>query len=307
MNPYKPMLAKDADLAKVKFPLLVQDKLDGIRAAVVDGKLLSRTLKEIPNREIFNALSRPEFEGLDGELIVGSPTSAACYRSTASYVMAPNKTGEPWCFYVFDKWNEDAGFEQRHAKASAIVRDAFRLDGDLEMVPYRLAASESDLEAIEVERIEAGHEGVIARIPGSAYKFGRSGKTGPLLKIKRHIDFEAEVIGVYEELHNANEAKRNALGRTERSSAKAGKVGKGTLGGLVLRAINGPCEGVEFRCGTGFNANQRDMLWRGREGIVGLTAKIKAFPIGVKEKPRHPVWQGWRFAADLPSTDSHAS
>jgi DNA ligase-1 len=137
-------------------------------------------------------------------------------------------------------------------------------------------------------------EGVILRDPAGLYKFGRSGKTGPLLKVKRFIDFEAEVVGVYEEMHNANEAKTNELGRTERSTAKAGLVGKGTLGGLVLRALNGPAEGVEFRCGTGFDADARKVLWKHRERLTGKTAKIKSFPIGVKDKPRHPVWLGWR-------------
>jgi DNA ligase-1 len=133
---------------------------------------------------------------------------------------------------------------------------------------------------------------VILRDPAGLYKFGRSGKTGPLLKLKRFIDFEAEVIGVYEEMHNANVATKNELGRTSRSSAKAGKIGKGTLGGLILRAINGPAAGVEFRCGTGFDAAARAELWANPP--IGKVAKVKSFPIGVKDKPRHPVWLGFR-------------
>jgi DNA ligase-1 len=291
---FRCMLAKDGNLDKVTFPLAVQDKLDGIRASVVDGRLVSRTLKLIPNAEIQEALGRPEFEGLDGELIVGEPTAPDCYRTTVSFVMAADKTGAPWSYHVFDKWDEDGGFTLRHARAHAVA-------GNLpfaRMVTFRIAGSHDELEAIEAERIEEGHEGVIARVPDAPYKFGRSGKTGPLLKIKRFSDSEAKIVGVYEELHNANEAKRNALGRTERSSHKAGKVGKARLGGLILVGLPNDneqaakYEGVEFRCGTGFDAADRLELWT--LDLTGRVARIKFFPIGAKDKPRHPVFLGWR-------------
>ncbi len=300
---FKPMLAKDGNLEKVTFPLAVQDKLDGIRASVVDGRLVSRKLKLIPNQEIQGALGRPEFNGLDGELIVGDPVAPNCMRTTSSFVMAPNKTGESWAFHVFDKWDEDGGFTLRHARAHAVAGNL----PQFRMVPFRIVGSHAELEAIEAERLAEGHEGVVARVPDAPYKFGRSGVTGPLLKVKRFVDFEAKVVGVYEELHNANEAKRDALGRTERSSHKAGKVGKGTLGGLVLVGLPSDnehaakYEGVEFRCGTGFDKGDRAQLWfeahtpeRDGTGLNGMVAKVKFFPIGAKDKPRHPVFLGWR-------------
>ena len=300
---FKPMLAKDGDLSKLRYPMLIQPKLDGIRASVVDGRLVSRTLKSIPNREIREALSVPQFEGLDGELIVGDPRADDCYRRTSSYVMAQDKTGEPWTFYVFDVWSSDA--------PNSVRVDALRTMSPwwpprVQMVGTMQVDDADELERMEAVLIEQGYEGAILRDPKARYKFGRSGKTGPLIKLKRFIDFEAEVIGVYEEQANTNVATRNALGRTERSSHKAGKVGKGTLGGLVLRALNGPSAGITFHCGTGFTAEQRADYWRewhanlersaALRGVVapGAVAKVKSFPIGVKEKPRHPVFLGWR-------------
>lgn len=290
---FKPMLAKAGNLDKVTYPLAVQDKLDGIRASVVNGRLVSRKLKLIPNQEIQNALARPELEGLDGELIVGSPTAPGCMQTTSSFVMAPNKTGAPWAFHAFDMWNHPGDFLARHTVAASIVRE-WRGPGDLVIVPFKMAKDAGELDSIEAAALAEGHEGVIARVPDSLYKFGRSGVTGPLLKVKRFLDFEAKVVGTYEEMHNANEAKRDALGRTERSTRKAGKVGKGRLGGLELVAINGPCEGVAFRCGTGFNAAQRESLWAVRNELSGRTAKIKSFPVGVKVAPRFPVFLDWR-------------
>jgi DNA ligase-1 len=68
-----------------------------------------------------------------------------------------------------------------------------------------------------------------------------------------------------------------------------------------LRGLNGPYEGVEFRCGTGFDAADRERLWRDpKRGttVIGRVAKIKHFTVGAKDKPRFPVWLGWRHEDD---------
>lgn len=295
---FAPMLAMSAgDLTKLTYPVIAQIKLDGIRASVVDGKLVSRTLKEIPNREIFNMLSRSEFEGLDGELIVGDPAAHGCMQSSVSFVMSRDKTGADWTYHVFDKWDVETSYFTRYHDALAIVQPRHRLEMRLEMVEGLRCEDEAALVAFEAETVAAGHEGIIVRNPSAPYKFGRSGKKGPLLKVKRFIDFEAVVLDVFEELHNGNEATKDAFGRTERSSHKANKTGKGRLGGLTVRAINGPHEGQQFNVGTGFTAAQRESLWG--DDLIGAIAKVKSFPIGVKDAPRHPVWLGWRDESDM--------
>lgn len=288
MTDFKPMLAhpKSPDPEALEYPVLVQPKLDGIRAVVRGGRLLSRSLKPIPNASIRAILEDVAYEGLDGELIVGPPTADDCYRRTCSFVMAEDKTDEPWTFYVFDRHDSDAPVGERITSLVAFGRVA--------PVHTELVADAAVLAALESVYLAEGYEGGIIRIPGSAYKFGRSGKKGPLLKLKRYIDYEAEVVGVVEELHNANEAKTNALGRTERSSHAENKIGKGTLGALIVRALNGPHEGAEFKVGTGFTAAEREELWRNEEFLIGEVAKIKSFPVGTKDRPRHPVWLGWR-------------
>ncbi len=312
----KPMLALDAAKlrkddedpagipAALRFPLAAQEKLDGIRVMVQDGQAVTRTLKPVPNREIREALSRPEFEGLDGEVIVGEPTDEDCYRKTESFVMSSSKTGEPWTFMVFDKLDQPGPFWVRYGEAEKIAQSADWDGTPIFTVNTRNILTPADLVQFEVDLLACGYEGVILRDPAQPYKHGRGGKRDQtLVKLKRYIDFEAEVIGVYEEMHNGNEAVTNALGRTERSSKAEGKVGKGTLGGFYLRALNGPCEGVEFKCGTGFDAAMRADFWvahhdaRGGMPMIGRVAKVKSFPVGVKDKPRHPVFLGWRVMA----------
>jgi len=305
MSEFKPMLAcKLSDPAKLRFPAYVQPKLDGIRASVVNGRLVTRTLKQVPNNVIFNALSRPEFEGLDGELIVGDPTASDCYRRTSSFVMAEHKSGEPWCYFVFDKHDHPGTFAERYL--ALVELRASGLPVRIQIVPTLTVEDADALARIEASFIEQGHEGAVLRGPHTRYKNGRASMTaGELIKLKRFEDAEAEIIGVYEEQHNGNVGRMNALGRTERSTAQAGKTGKGTLGGFHVR----DCEtGIEFKVGTGFSAAERAQFWADwhadPKGVaeftyVGAIIKYKSFKIGVKEKPRHPVFLGFRDRRDM--------
>jgi DNA ligase-1 len=296
---FKPMLASPADLDAVRFPIFASPKLDGIRASVVQGRLLSRTLKEIPSRYIFNQLSNPALEGLDGELIVGEPTSPTCYRDTVSGVMADNKTPD-YAYHVFDLWDKPhLSFTSRRRQLVNLVgrltdNGVFRI----KLVAHAVLHNREELDAYEADRVAEGYEGVMLADPSAIYKFGRATtKGGELLKVKRFVDAEAEVIGVEEEMFNGNTAETNELGRTKRSSAQAGKVGKGSMGALIVRDL---ATKVEFNIGTGFTAADRAYWWdwfiKQTERTPKPVVKYKSFPIGVKDKPRHPVFLGLRPA-----------
>jgi DNA ligase-1 len=318
MTIVKPMLAhsKTPDLSTLTYPQIVQPKFDGIRALVVDGVLVSRSAKPIRNAEIQAALGRPEFNGLDGELLVGDPTANDAMQRTSEVVMKEDRPGREWRFYVFDLHDTTAAYTVRFADLAALLprfnlalsAAIGRSDG-MVLVAGTEAADPAEVGAVEAAFVAEGYEGAILRDPRAAYKHGRSGKTGPLLKVKRFIDFEARVVGCYERMHNANDAKRDAFGRTERSTAKDGLIPAGDLGGFELVALNGPHEGQTFRCGTGFDAAQRDEFWKchtwpggtfpAPEPLVGRIAKIKSFPVGVKDAPRFPTFLGFRDADDM--------
>lgn len=292
-KPFKPMLASPADLDNLQFPVYASPKLDGIRCSIVKGQALTRALKEIPNRHVFSLLSKPMYEGLDGELIIGSPTSEDCYRETVSGVM--RHTGTPaFRYHVFDLWNHRGDFSERRADLQASFFEAGCDNGFMSLVPHTVIRTREELDAYEASHVAAGHEGVMLAAPNGAYKFGRSTtKEGLLLKVKRFEDSEAVVIGLEEEMFNGNEAETNELGRTKRSTAKAGLVGKGSMGALIVRDVK---TGVEFNIGTGFTAEDRRYWWDTltNKKAGPLTVKYKSFPVGVKDKPRHPVYLGLR-------------
>lgn len=286
----KPLLSATLkDPASISYPALISPKLDGIRCLINDrGVPVTRTLKLIPNEAIRKELIRLKLPQLDGEIIVGDPKAGDCYRQTSSGVMSFD--GEPdWTFWVFDIVGAGP-FERRLAKAKQIVKALGHKR--VRIVPHKLAKNPNDVLYYEEKHLLVGYEGIMGRSPLGQYKFGRATlREGILWKLKRFSDSEATITGFVEQMHNANEAKVNALGRTERSSHKENKHGKGTLGTLEATDV---VTGVAFEIGTGFTDQERHEIWNAREAWLGRIVKYKFLPVGVKDKPRHPVYLGPR-------------
>lgn len=288
---FKPMLASDANLAALRFPLYASPKLDGIRATKLPGQpLLSRSLKAIPNAHVQKLFDYTFYDYMDGELIVGSPTSKSVYRDTMSGVMS--RQGVPDVkLYVFD--HVEFPFNKYEWRLQDVKKNADY--PNLVILEQRVIWNIGDLLEYEESMLEQGYEGLILRSLDAPYKYGRStAREGYLLKLKRFMDAEATIIGFEERMHNGNEATTNELGRTERSSHKANLVGRGDLGAITVRF--GECT---FNIGTGFDDSLRSEIWANRDYYLGKIAKFKYFAVGIKDAPRHPVFLGFRDPADL--------
>ena len=285
----KPLLAYTVeDTSTLKYPLFASVKLDGIRCLVIDSVAYSRNMKPIKNEYVQKCIGKPEYNGLDGELIVGDIFAKDCYRQTNSGVMS--KDGEPdFKFYVFDRW--DMGNFKFETRYTNIPKLPF-----VEIVSQWEMNSEGELLMFETELLEKGAEGVMVRSVDGIYKNGRStAKDGILGKVKRFSDAEYRIVGFVERMHNANEATRNELGYIERSSHKDNLVGRGDLGALVLETA----DGQKFNCGTGFDDALRAEIWANKDAYIGRMAKVKSFLIGVKDLPRFPVFLGFRDEGDI--------
>ena len=291
----KPMLSAtvttDLDLT---FPCVVSPKLDGIRALILDGKLVSRNLKPIPNRVLRKLLSVDSLDGLDGELISGVPTNKDVFQVTTSDVMSQDRDPERVVFWVFDDCSQlDVPFTQRLESARAKVKK-FGSD-QVRMVSHQYLTKLGQLKAFEDEWVKAGYEGLMVRAPNGPYKCGRSTmREGWLAKLKRFSDDEAVIIGFEEQMKNNNVATKDALGRTERSHHKENLSGKGTLGSLRVRGVSGEFNGVEFSVGSGFSDETRDRIWRDRKTLLGEVIKYKYFSPGSKNAPRFPTFVWFR-------------
>lgn len=294
MSEFKPLLADEVDLDNVDYDnTWVSAKYDGIRAFVRDGVVLSRKLKPIPNQHVQNLFK--QYEYLDGEMIVGEPNAKSVYQDTYSGVMS--KAGEPDVrFFAFDHIQDPN--EEYHARYAKVQTAALN-QPLIQVVQQHGIQNAMDLLEIEQWYLDKGYEGLMLRAirgTNSRYKFGRSTtKQGTLLKLKRFTDAEAQVIGFQEEMFNGNEATKDELGNTKRSSHAENKVGKGSLGALLCITHGG----VMFNVGTGFTAAQRKEFWDKQDSLLGLIVKYKSFAIGVVDAPRFPVFLGWRDPIDM--------
>lgn len=298
----RPMLAastKAEDLSKLAFPLLASPKIDGVRAVNVNGKLVSRTLKDIPNALTQCCFGTLYLDGLDGELVVGNPTDHNLMQQTMSGVMS--RDGAPKAeWFVFDDWKLGAmPFAERIAAVKERISRVYTPDlaKRIHAVSHTLVSSYAELQAYEEKRLAEGYEGVMVRSLRGPYKQGRSSvREGYLLKVKRFADAEAEVIGAVELRHNGNAATVDARGFTKRSTHAANKQGGGVLGCLKVRDLS---SGVEFEIGTGFTWAQREQMWENRDKLPGLLVKYQHFTVGAVDKPRFPIFLGFRDRRDV--------
>lgn len=310
----KPQLAEDAILDQVKFPCIVQPKIDGVRALNLNGTLTGRSLKPFEGFGITEYFSRRDFLGLDGEMTLGNKPNCMnrlCSLTTSAMGRFQGVTEMPdlhW--WVFDHL---AHTSQRY------LDRYWRLKNTVEklnhprvhLVPMFEVVGPNELNRFIGEFFDQGYEGTIIRNPAAAYKPGRATQKGQeLWRVKPWADAEILVTGITEGEINTNEAKKNALGRTERSSAKAGMVPNGQIGsiqGVMLADFHDPFTGkllfpkdLPVTVGSGeMTVAEAEYYFRNPNEIVGHIVKFKHMTHGVKDKPRFPTYMSHRLPQDM--------
>lgn len=292
---FKPLLAVACeDIYPLKYPVIVSVKCDGIRAIIKGGVVYSRTMKPIPSEAVQKKFGKPEYDGLDGELVYGDLYAPDAFNKSTSFCMSKKVpeglSEEHIAFYAFDVVDEGT-----YANRLLYVADKAVGEG-MEVLPQHWMYTPEELKIFQTKVVEAGGEGVMIRSPEGRYKQGRSTlKEGILLKLKIFTDEESVVVGFEEKMHNTNEAKKDELGYTDRSTSKEGLVPANTLGALVVESE----KWGRFNIGTGFDDKMRKEIWENKEQWLGKLVKFKYFEVGVVDKPRFPVFLGQRAEIDI--------
>ena len=293
INNIRPLLSCEVPLDMVNFPIYVSTKFDGIRALVIDGVVYSRSLKPIRNKHVQQLFGKEEYNGFDGELIVGDIYAKDVFQKTTSGVMSED--GEPdITYYVFDIFtnNTETYKERLYNLNDKLVLDQF--PNVVATQQLYIQTKEELTELLSKEKVKGG-EGLIGRNPYGIYKYGRSTPKEQLsMKFKFFEQGEFEVVGFTERMHNTNEQKRDELGYAERSSAKDGLVPMDTLGSLILKYGS-----TTFSCGTGFDDKLRKEIWDNMGLYLGKLASIRYMSVGSKDLPRVPSFIGFRDLEDL--------
>ena len=267
-------------------------KYDGLRFYTTSDGARTRSGKRPKNRFVLSKLDALP-AGLDGEFMAGT----SFQECTSAFMSAE---GEPeFELILFDKINDSLAepYEDRYNKLKIWVEENKSSFPFISVIERVCIKSNDELNKLEEEYLLKGFEGIVTRAPLGKYKEGRSTvKEGYMLKVKRFLDAEGEIIGFQELLHNKNEAVKNSLGYTERSSHKENKVASGMLGKFIVKDLE---TGKSFGVGSGFTAAQRKEFWANRDSMIGQLLTYKYFPIGEKDLPRHPTFLRLRDRDDM--------
>ena len=299
----QPMLASDLvlqileDFFKSGGTLLMSPKLDGIRGVIMDRVLVGRSLKPLPNLELqARYCSTDLYHRKDGELVAGSPCEGDVMNRTTRVVMKAAADASDVHLWVFDNFGPGT-YDERSKKlfetAHMTILSQTRVDS-MDMMLH-----------LESEYLAKGYEGGMIRRLDAPYRSGKSQAAAVaqhLMKVKRSTDDEGLLLEVLEAQENTNEAFINEVGKTARSSAKAGKVGKGMAGAFMLRDFKGP-DGTArtFKVAAGkFTHAEREQIWHDRANLEGkVFIKYRYFGYGELNLPRHGRALGFRDPIDM--------
>ncbi|KAI9149751.1 hypothetical protein H9P43_009930 [Blastocladiella emersonii ATCC 22665] len=236
----------------------MSEKLDGLRAYFCPHRrgFFSRAHNEFPVPDWFIE-GMPADMALDGELFCGR----GMFQSTTSIVRAAGGDAR-WktvYYHIFDAPSVPGPFETRIAAIQKFLDTSKH--PQLKLVPHVVCTGvDHVLQALdEIEK--QGGEGLMLREPKSAYAFGRSHS---LKKVKSFADGEALVIG--------------------HQLSTSGKFG-GMLGALECRMASGK----EFRVGSGFKADERELS---KAPPIGSLIKYKCQELTRDGIPRFPRYLG---------------
>jgi DNA ligase-1 len=316
MSALKPQLAEDAILEAVRFPCWVQPKIDGVRAMNMSGRLTGRSLDPFKGFGITDYFSTPVFEGLDGEMILGNKADCSnrlCSMTTGAmgrFKGITEMADVHW--YVFDFLTANTVKQSYAERYGRLKRRVNSIDHPrVHLVPYTVCRTLDELQDRIARNALHGFEGTIIRNPNALYKPGRATLKGQeLWRVKPWSDAEIEVISLTQGEINGNEAKTNTLGRTERSSAKAGMLPNGQVGsiqGKLLADFKDPItgkllfeKGLILTIGSGeMSVAEATHYWNHPDEIVGHVAKFKHMTHGVKDLPRFPTYMSHRLPQDM--------
>lgn len=306
------MLAANADIARLKdgryrkylhedAQFLLSPKLDGVCCEIREAKyydktksverVISRNGKPIPNLFIRSVLEQLPV-GCIGEIAPVDPTQKHAYQASVSAAMTIEGTPDNWKFWIFN-FVDSGIYSDRMQRVKALINSLpISVSQFVEFVPqyaYVRTCTEDILLGMQ-EMVKQGYEGAMLTNTHSLYINRRTSFTKPdLLKLKPFKDAEAEIVGFIQGKYGTN---------LKTVPEELWGKGKEEIGALLLRSPDGLFR--DFKCGTGFSAEQKRDFWQNQDAYLGQTVTYKYLSSGTDMRPRHPVFVRIRPEGDLP-------
>lgn len=262
---FSPMLAHKWEdrKDKIKYPVLVQPKLDGIRCIVKADGMWSRNGKKIVSAPHIYESLKPLFETnpdliLDGELYAdkfANDFNAICslVKKTKPTSADLDESAKSIQYWIYDVPSVDRVFNDRLSQLRwlSLPSNCFR-------VPTYVAFDEKAVNDYYEEFVDNGYEGLMVRTD-EKYENKRSKS---LLKHKSFIDEEYTILDVEEGIGNKT----------------------GMIGSFVFENK----EGKRFNASPKFNWKECTIMWNDRANLIGKSATVKYFNLTPDGVPRFP-------------------
>lgn len=269
----KPILAGDYEKhkKKLKFPVTVQPKLDGLRmlAYHLDGEIVlqSRGGDFYPVAHIVEALKPVLHEGmtLDGELYIhGVPL-----QEITSLSKRPQEGSTELTYQIYDVPSHGGPWIERLAWLNDFS-EGLDLNGPLNVLGDCQADSHADIDEAHKDAVAEGYEGAIVRTSTGMYREGY--RSPDLLKVKQFKDDEYKIVG------------------WETGKGKDEKIPK-----FICVTKEGKNFGVKCK---GSAKVQAEYLAKADE-LIGQLLKTKYFQLTPDGIPQFPVGLAIRYPEDL--------
>ena len=295
---FKPMLAPNekVNVSDIKFPIYASFKLDGIRCIFKDGEMLSRSLKQIPNKQlqekykVLKELSKT-MGIIDGELYSPELT----FQEITHFVMKQDLKDEvlpdSLKFYVFDvDLGEETSFRERVSNYYT-----FHSIPIVQCVEQHIIYNESEVTGMFEKALREGYEGLILKDMNGYYKYGRATvKQGLMYKLKPFNTYDLVVTDVLERFENTNESTLNELGYKHKSRTVDGVIPTGIAACFVVKYND-----LDMKVSlTGIEEFRRE-IWENKESYIGRVIEVKGMEVGSKDVLRHPTFVRFRDDKNL--------
>lgn len=276
----KPMLAQDAEKrkGKIKFPVYVQPKLDGLRAIALrdeSGKVVlqSRGGEFYNLRHIQEELNHYYHDDvpLDGELYIHGVSLQAVNQ------LVRGQREDMWRiqYHVYDMVEENVPYEQRMEKL-LYTEGLFIHSSSIYRCDALKACSEEDVRQMHANFVRQGFEGAILRTPTGLYREGY--RSPDLLKVKSWKDAEFVI-------HSWARGK--------------GKFENVPTFKCLIDPSKPPSEENTFDATPKGTEDERAGMLAKADSMIGKLMKVKFFDYSPYGKPLYPVALGLRDRSDL--------
>lgn len=308
---FKPLLAcnEEINLDEIRYSLLASTKLDGCRCIFKDGNMLTRSLKQVPNKQLqekFQPLkdySKNNNVILDGEIYSHELT----FQEIISFFMTEDFTDkktvkkfgkimeipEHLNFYCFDGIKHEQFNEPFGMRVINNVNKWCQLFPNLMTeVKQTVVYNKNDTITYFEEVLEQGYEGLILRDPEGRYKFGRCTlKEGLIYKLKKFLDFDGQIIDIIQatEVDENVEKTINELGYSKTSRKKDDRNLINKASAVLVKFNN-----KDLKVTLAMTDEEKNEIWNNKEKYINKWITYKAMIIGSKDVPRHPVFLRFR-------------